>query len=76
MDKECSFSVELSSRDSLKGLMLNGNRGKGLMMDGSLGELEEIEFHEDSVLIITGTKGVARLDIQRDTLFKMLKREG
>lgn len=75
MDKDCSFSVELASRDSLYGLVLNGNRGKGLMVDGSLGQVMQITFHDDSVLIITGEKGVVRLDISIDTLTSKLKPE-
>ena len=74
MYKECSFSVELSSRDSLHGLAMNGNRGKGIMIDGSLGEIRDIEFHEDSVLVLTGEKGLIRLDLDKRTLVSILKR--
>jgi len=66
--------VELFSRDHLKGLILNGNREKGLSLSGVLGVIRDIGFHDDSVIIITGDNGVIRLDLSPDTLKSMLNR--
>jgi len=71
--KECSFSVVLASRESLYGLVLNGERGKGLTLNGSLGEITAIDFLDASVMVITGKNGVIRLDLTQNTLQKMLK---
>ena len=70
---ESSFSVELFSRDHLKGLILNGNREKGLSLSGILGVIRDIGFHDDSI-IITGDNGVIRLDLAPETLKSMLNR--
>lgn len=75
MFKECSFSVVLASREDLFGLVLNGVRGKGLTVNGSLGEVSNIEFIDSSVMVITGKKGVIRLDLLPETLNKMLNKE-
>ena len=71
--KECSFSVVLASRASLIGLVLNGERGKGVTLNGSLGEITSIEFLDASVMVITGKNGVIRLDLTQSTLQNMLK---
>ena len=71
--KECSFSVVLASRENLFGLVLNGERGKGVTLNGSLGEITEIDFLDASVMVITGKNGVIRLDLSQHTLLNMLK---
>ena len=71
--KECSFSVVLASRENLFGLVLNGERGKGVTLNGSLGEITEIDFLDASVMVITGENGVIRLDLSQHTLLNMLK---
>ena len=71
--KECSFSVVLASRENLFGLVLNGERGKGVTLNGSLGEITEIDFLDASVMVITGKNGVIRLDLSQHTLQNMLK---
>ena len=72
-EKECSFSVVLASRSNLIGLVLNGERGKGVTLNGSLGEIIDIEFLDASVMVITGKNGVIRLDLTQNTLQNMLK---
>lgn len=71
--KECSFSVVLASRENLFGLVLNGTRGKGVTINGSLGEITGIDFLDASVMVITGKNGVIRLDLSQNTLLNMLK---
>jgi hypothetical protein len=75
MKNECSFSLELASKEDLHGLILNGVRGKGLSLHGSLGEILKIEFLDDSVLVFTGNRGVFRLDLLPEALSHMLKNE-
>ena len=73
-DNECSFSLEIKSRDKLKSINLNGNRNQGFLVQGSLGSITSIHFHEDSVLVISGSKGEIRLDMAPIELEFMLKR--
>ena len=63
------------SRENLYGLVLNGVRGNGVTLNGSLGEIQNIEFLEDSVMAITGQKGVIRLDMSKLTLLDMLEKK-
>ena len=74
MDEACSFSVALWSRDDLYGLVLNGNRGKGVTLNGSLGIIMDIEFIENSVLVISGENGELRLDLHPETLSNKLSK--
>ena len=74
MDEACSFSVVLWSRDDLYGLVLNGNRGKGVTLNGSLGIIMDIEFIENSVLVISGENGELRLDLHPETLSNKLSK--
>ena len=60
MKNECSFSLELASKEDLH---------------GSLGEILKIEFLDDSVLVFTGNRGVFRLDLLPEALSHMLKNE-
>ena len=71
---ESSFSLELKSREKLKSISLNGKRNQGVLVQGSLGAIDSIEFHEGSVLVILGTKGEIRLDLTPVELQSMLKR--
>jgi hypothetical protein len=66
---DSSFSVVLKSREDLYGLVLNGVRGKGLILNGSLGEIIDVEFLDDSVMVIKGRKGVIRIDLPRKYFF-------
>jgi hypothetical protein len=74
-DNDCSFSLELKTRDKLKSVKLNGNRNRGFLVQGSLGTINSIEFHEDSVLVISGAKGEIRLDLTPDELQSMLRKK-
>ena len=73
-ENECSFSLTLKSRDKLKSINLNGNKNQGFLVQGSLGIIDSIEFHEDTVLVISGSKGEIRLDLTPVELQTMLKK--
>jgi hypothetical protein len=74
-ENECSFSLELKSRDKLKSINLNGDRKQGLLVQGSLGTISKIKFQEDSVFVISASKGEIRLDLTLVELQSMLNRE-
>ena len=66
-----SFSVQMSSTESISGLVINRKKDR-LFIEGELGEVEEVEYVEGKVLTITGENGVLRIDICRDTLIEAL----
>ncbi|HTY74105.1 MAG TPA: hypothetical protein VMD05_00900 [Candidatus Nanoarchaeia archaeon] len=72
IEKERSFSVELKSRANLKNITLNTDIQENAVIEGTIGKLEHAGFVEDSVLEVTGRKGVLRIDINETEI----KRKG
>ena len=70
---ESSFSLELRSKNHLKKLTLNGNRSKGLVLEGSLGVIKDIEFQGGAVFVLTGSKGIIRLDLKEEDLIEKMR---
>ncbi len=66
-----SFSVQMSSTESISGLVINRKKDR-LFIEGELGKVEEVEYIEGRVLTITGENGVLRVDICKETLQKAL----
>lgn len=60
--KRC-FSIELSSRDQLMCLSLPQKRGDHVLIDGTLGELQEINIVEYVMLEILCSMGTLRIDL-------------
>jgi len=72
MDDRCdehSFSIELKSKKHIKNITLT-NR---ILIEGSLGKLEEITLIEGRVVKLKGANGTLRLDICEDELMQLLK---
>ena len=72
IEKERSFSVELKSKANLKNITLNSDIQENAVIEGTIGKLEHAGFVEDSVLEVTGRKGVLRIDISETEI----KRKG
>ena len=72
--KENGFSVEMKSRDGIDAISFSENT-HGVLIEGTLGELEELGMFEEAVLIVEGTKGTLRVDLTSDDLKKIMYRE-
>ena len=70
-----SFSVELKSKKFVKSFSLSNKGREGVLIEGGLGELEEIGILEDAILLIHGTTGTLRVDLAEDELRKMLAKK-
>ncbi|MCK5669794.1 hypothetical protein KAI10_00280 [Candidatus Bathyarchaeota archaeon] len=70
-----SFSVQMSSAESISGLVINRKKDR-VFIEGELGQLKEAEYVEGKVLTITGENGVLRIDICRETLLGALNPKG
>lgn len=71
-DLEHSFSVELDSNDHIRLGSLNGDKTS---IEGSLGELLELELVEGVFLAIKGTYGTLRVDLAEEELRNLLQQE-
>jgi hypothetical protein len=76
MDDRCdehSFSIELKSKEHVKNITLTNQIQNRILIEGSLGELEEITLIEGRVIELKGANGTLRLDICEDELSELLK---
>ena len=61
--KQSGFSIQLASKNFLDVVSIS-EKGDRVLIEGRFGELEEIDFLEESVLIASYSEGVLRLDIE------------
>jgi len=74
IEKENGFSVEMKSRENLDTISFS-EKTDGVLVEGTLGRLEELGMFEEAVLIVEGTKGTLRVDLTPDDLRKIMRRE-
>ena len=76
MDDRCdehSFSIELKSKKHVKTIAITNKIQNRILLEGSLGKLEEITLIEGRVVELKGVNGTLRLDICEDELMQLLK---
>ena len=71
---EHSFSIEMDSKKNLSHVSLSDKSSDGVLIKGKLGELTGITLHEGVMLEVQGEKGVLRLDLSYDELFKVIEK--
>jgi len=70
--EEHSFSIEMRSKGSLSHVSLSDRSAEPVLIQGELGALEEVCFHEGVTLEVRGEKGTLRLDINKEELETLL----
>jgi len=76
MDDRCdehTFSIELKSKNHVKNITLTNKIQNRILLEGSLGKLEEITLIEGRVMELKGANGTLRLDICENELMQLLK---
>lgn len=66
--------MEMKSRENVDAITFSED-ARGVLIEGTLGELEELEMFEGAVLVVEGTKGTLRVDLAPDDLRKMMSKE-
>jgi hypothetical protein len=69
-----AFSIELKSKEFLRNVMISNRTGETVLVEGFLGELEELSLIEGAMLELRGSNGVLRIDIKEDELKKLFNR--
>jgi hypothetical protein len=69
-----AFSIELKSKEFLKNIMISNRTGETVLVEGFLGELEDLSLVEGAMLELRGSNGVLRIDIKKDALGKLFNR--
>jgi hypothetical protein len=75
-EKKHAFSIELDSRNYLKCISIHNESANSVLIEGYLGELEEVGLIEGIMLEVRGTNGTLRMDLNEEELKKLLKKEG
>ena len=68
------FSIELVSKNFLDVVSIS-EKGDKVLIEGRLGELENIDFLDDSVLIASYSKGVLRLDVELSDILSYVENQ-
>jgi hypothetical protein len=65
MEKEIErlFSIELKSKAHLKNVTMTNSGHENVLVEGSIGKLLSAEFADDIVLVVTGDKGILRINL-------------
>jgi len=69
------FSIELKSKANLKNVTLTNNGPENVLLEGTIGNLKQAEFAEDTILVVTGEKGVLRINLTREEIKKKQTQE-
>jgi hypothetical protein len=59
-----TFSIEMTSKQHVKRLTLANDTHMPVLVEGDLGELQEVTLVEGDVLEFVGTHGVLRIDVR------------
>jgi hypothetical protein len=69
-----AFSIELKSKEYLKRVAIPTEAGDTVLIEGFLGELEEVDLVEGVMLEIKGANGILRMDLKEEELNTLLKK--
>jgi len=64
------FSIQMNSKVNLDKVMINDNK-EGILIEGYLGEFQEISLIEEKLLELEFTTGVLRLEITLPELLRV-----
>jgi len=63
-----AFSIELKAKEFLRNVMISNRAGETVLVEGFLGELEELSLVEGAMLELRGSNGVLRVDLKEEEL--------
>jgi hypothetical protein len=66
------FSIELNSKSQIERISMSNEKGDGFLIEGFLGELQNLGLVEGEMLEITGSNGVLRTDLTESELKKAI----
>ena len=68
------FSIELTSRDSVKRLIIPIEDDASILIEGFLGDIKDAGIIEGVMLEINGTNGTLKMDITEEELLRIIRR--
>jgi len=73
--KEVGFSIELESKEYLKTIRMADSKNEPVLVEGTIGQLQQTGFDDCIMLEVIGDKGVLRLDLSQDEIHFTGKKE-
>jgi hypothetical protein len=73
---EHAFSIEMRSKEFVRHISMSDKAQDPVLIEGFLGELEEIGIVESSMLEVRGANGVLRMDFNEEELSRLLPKGG
>lgn len=71
--KKHAFSIDLKSKEHVKHVAMSNDSEDKVLIEGFLGELEEVSFIEGAMLEIKGINGTLRMDLREEELRRLLE---
>jgi hypothetical protein len=65
---ERSFSIELKTKQNLKNVTLTSEQAKNILIEGTLGRLENAGFVSEDILEVVGSMGVLRVNVAKSEI--------
>ena len=72
---ERGFSVEMVSKEHVRTISVSDKGREGVLFEGFLGELENLEMMDGSVLSVRGSHGTLMVDLTEEELRMMLSKK-
>jgi len=73
-EKERFFSVELTSKTNLTKVTLANDSQENVLVEGTIGKLQQATFAEDVILEVVGDKGVLRINLEESEINRTAKK--
>jgi hypothetical protein len=73
--RSLGFSIELESKEHVKKLSLSDEGRERILVEGVLGELEELDVLEGTVFQLKGANGSLTLDLTEEEISRMLTKK-
>lgn len=70
-----SFSAELKSKEHVKRLSLSDEGRERVLVEGVLGELEDLDIVEEAVFQLKGANGSLTLNLTEEEISRMLTKK-
>ncbi|NQT09286.1 hypothetical protein HQ586_09430 [Candidatus Bathyarchaeota archaeon] len=74
-DEGHGFSVELKAKSHVRSISLSNSGREGVLLEGTIGEIEELDILEGAVLQIKGKHGTIMVDLSEDKLRELLDKK-
>ncbi len=69
------FSVELKRKNHVRSISISNSDREGVLLEGTIGQIEELDILEGAVLQIKGTHGTIMVNLCEDKLRELLEKK-